>query len=373
MRAKKKKWEPLRSFTRVIHSPTYCYLQAIDPITDKPPYYERHKLSAFSRKQELQSGQSAKRLQQAINWMLLFALPKRVFSKKSWINKAGKVCHSFSFKLSFITLTLSSEQKHSDTYIKEHMLQPFLLWMQRNYKASYVWKSEAQLNGNIHFHITTDVFIHWKSIRAKWNNIQQKHGYIKTFQEGIHNEDPNSIDVHCVKNEKDVAKYLATYCSKKSSITEKDWEKIQRLNITPQFCWCIYDPKLPPQAQNKTWYRRIITGRLWGCSEALSKIKCFLDEEEGTYNLAAIEKTFFHDNNLRRLSSVLITEAKKKKPDMSTEQELELNKKYFNYRNTFIHRNLKYCKLPEVLRDKLAAEREKRNFTNQTSFKVEAL
>ena len=56
--------------------------------------------------------------------------------------------------MKFITLTLSDVQAHTDDSIKEHMLQPFLYWLQRYYNCSYVWKAETQINGNIHFHIT---------------------------------------------------------------------------------------------------------------------------------------------------------------------------------------------------------------------------
>lgn len=373
MSKKRKKFEPIRTICRVIHQPSYCFLQAIDPISDKPPYYERKRLSAFKTKNDLQSKHSQKRLQNAINWMLLFANEKRVYSKKPFINKKGIEQHNFKFRLAFITLTLSSAQAHTDYYIKEHMLQPFLYWLHRYYQATYTWKAEAQINGNIHFHITTDVFVHWRSIRAKWNSLQAAHNYKKVYQDGSHDENPNSTDVHCVKNEKDVAKYLAAYCSKKSSITAKDWEKIKRLNITPQFVWCLWDEKLKPEAQDKTWYKRTIAGRLWGCSEALSNIRCFTDELENHYNLATVEKQFFHDNNLRRLSTILINEEKQKLGNITPEQELELNKKYYSFSKVFIHRNLRFCKLPEVIQTKLTTEREQRKFTKQTFFTTESL
>src|SRR5213079_1819998 len=95
----------------------------------------------FQSKNSIQSRKSYKRLTNAINWMLVFSDKKRVFEKSS-----GK---TFSFRLAFLTLTLSERQKHTDQYIKEHLLQPFLYWLDRSHKASYVWKAESQLNGNI--------------------------------------------------------------------------------------------------------------------------------------------------------------------------------------------------------------------------------
>lgn len=180
------------------------------------------------------SAKAAQRLRLAIEWMYLLTPKKQIFVRES--NKR------FYFFINFITLTLSEKQKHNDNYIKQHLLQPFLYWMQRNYTKAYVWRAESQANGNIHFHITTDCFIHWKAIRLKWNKLLSKNKYIRVMQNGSHDNNPNSIDVHGVKNTSRVAWDMCKYISK----NDKE--------------------------------RRLIEGRLWACSEFLSNITCDIDE-----------------------------------------------------------------------------------------------
>jgi hypothetical protein len=184
-----------------------------------------------------------------MKWLLLFSHAKRVYSK------ATK--KSYWFKINFITLTLSHAQMHSDEYIKRHMLYPFLRWMARSHNAKlYLWKAEAQKNGNIHFHITTNTFIHWKSIRRKWNSIQSKHGYQKVWTDGNIHPDPNSTDVHAVIREEQVANYMVKYMLK-----------------------------------NQT-DRRLITGRLWACSPELSNLKITFDQhDKDFYQSAELIKT----------------------------------------------------------------------------------
>lgn len=123
-----------------------------------------------------------------------------------------------SFKVSFITLTLPSTQKHTDSYIVTNMLKPFLRWWRdKNPSLLYIWKAEVQDNGNIHFHITTNAFIHWRTLRKQWNRICDRHDYI----DHVKLPDPNSTDVHGVRNIKDLAAYITGYVAKKDLYTKK--------------------------------------------------------------------------------------------------------------------------------------------------------
>jgi hypothetical protein len=173
-----------------------------------------------------------------LNWMLLFSDRKHVYSKAK---KRG-----FFFRINFITLTLAQAQTHSDKYILDHMLQPFLLWMQRKHNAwNYVWKAEIQParlanRGErcIHFHITTNKFIHYNAIRQKWNQLQAAHGYC------TEEENPNSTDVHSVIKTGAIVKYFAKYVAKAA---EKPELKVH----------C----------------------KVWGCNYNLSRMNCTLAEE----------------------------------------------------------------------------------------------
>ena len=188
---------------------------------------------------------------------------------------------SGEFTLNFITLTLSSEQIHTDNEIKSHILEPFFDALRRKWKiCSYIWRAEKQANGSIHFHIIADRFIPWNELRNHWNLCQQKLGYItryrdnqitrhkegfnyrpelekswprtqqyKAFQEGLRTDwsNPNSTDVHSLRHIGKLANYLTKYITKQN------------------------------QSAN-------IQGRLWGSSSNLVKLRGGESFAEGRLN-----------------------------------------------------------------------------------------
>lgn len=145
------------------------------------------------------------------------------------------------FSLAFWTLTLSASQGFtSDSEIKKTLLEPFLRKMRKKGLRNYVWKSELQQNGNLHFHLLTDLFLPYTVIRDVWNNCQSKLGYISDFERRFGHRDPNSTDVRSVKDLKGIASYLAKYMLKAS-------EKGKQQKISP-----IEDQKRK--------------GKIWDCS-----------------------------------------------------------------------------------------------------------
>lgn len=203
-----------------------------------------------------------KRILNAVNWLYFLSKKKTTKKDNSY----------YTFRVNFITLTLPSKQKHPDNYIKSEMLNDFLEWMRYNFKVkSYIWKAEAQKNGNIHFHITTNVFIEWKLIRDKWNLICRKHGYLDSYQEKFKNAtsvddylkirlhegvklsregakkafeagkkdnwlNPNSTDVHSTKKVRKMAAYMAKYLTKNGNVLkEKEFNTIAEADNDPIF------------------------------------------------------------------------------------------------------------------------------------------
>lgn len=117
--------------------------------------------------------------------------------------------------LSFITLTLSSKQIHDDQFIKNKMLNAFLVDIRRRFfVTSYFWRAEAQINGNMHFHIVINRYIHKTHISTIWNRIQQEHGYLNDYivAKG-HNKAP-STEIKAVYKCKNISGYLSKYCTK---------------------------------------------------------------------------------------------------------------------------------------------------------------
>lgn len=142
-----------------------------------------------------------KRLRRAIELLCMSNKPVRVYNPvtKRYINH----------RLSFITLTVSQTSNITAQEAYQNLLVHFLQWMRRTKGVTtYVWKAEVQQRGQIHYHITTPSFIHYKEIREKWNNLQSKAGYLKEYYEKTGHYDPNSTDIHQVRHVKDLSSYL---------------------------------------------------------------------------------------------------------------------------------------------------------------------
>jgi hypothetical protein len=235
------------------------------------------------------SHKSNKKIKTAIDYLLLLTKNKKITHKYKGTD--------YQFKLSFITLTLSSVQVHSDNIIKKELLHQFLLEIQTKFKVkNYIWRAETQANGNIHFHIIADKFIPHSDIRNIWNRIQQKLGYVTRYRDNMKNvsyqqykemrlrfktvkeetikkayregkikdwNNPNSTDVHMIKLINDLARYMAKY-----------------------------------QTKNEE-NRRPVTGRLWGCNELLSECQGVTvdlnnDYSEDLFQLKQLNKESFY-------------------------------------------------------------------------------
>lgn len=213
---------------------------------------------------------SKKKILDSINSMYCLSKPRKVQYKK---NK-----FIYNYRCSFITLTLPSPQEHSDKKIKKECLNQFLVELRKYYKIkNYVWKAELQNNGNIHFHIVVDKYVNYLALRWRWNRIVNKLGYVKKYSEKMsklslsdyailrkkkieeikeaygkgcrcHWTNPNSVDVMSVRNDDDLAIYLAKYLTKKASKEDNNNDLSLKL-------------------------RSESFGNIWGRSSSLSKLK----------------------------------------------------------------------------------------------------
>ena len=157
----------------------------------------------------LLSDKAIGRLRNSVNWLVAAAEWKRVYSKAS-----GK---SYRFKVNFITLTLPAQSKHvTDHHFKSVMLHKFINQCRYKYGLrNYIWKVEAQANGNIHAHFTSDTFIHYMALRRTWNRICEVEGLIDKFEKKHGHRDPNSTDVKAVNSKSRIAAYMAKEFTKK--------------------------------------------------------------------------------------------------------------------------------------------------------------
>ena len=160
----------------------------------------------MERKDNLLSMSAARKVRKSINWLVHTSKEKQLYQKE--LKKHIK------FRLSFITLTLCSKQVHSDKLIKDQCLNVFLQWMRDSYKVKkYIWKAEIQKNGNIHFHITMDKYIHYAKVQNAWNRSIEKLGYVSRFENEHGHRNPHSTEIKSVKNAKNLGSYLAAYLS----------------------------------------------------------------------------------------------------------------------------------------------------------------
>lgn len=199
------------------------------------------------------------KIENAINWLLCAAEPKRVYdhSKKSF----------FNFKVNFITLTLpDTKNVVTNSFLQKNLLNPLLTYL-REYQGlkNYVWKLEFQKNGKLHVHLVSDTFIHYRKIRTAWNRLLGANNLLLDFSEKFGHIDPNSTDIHSVKKVRNLAAYITKYMSKNSADLAK------------------------------------IKGRIWGCNQQLSaasKTKVFLDRDECVEQLAPLLKSKIENRSI---------------------------------------------------------------------------
>lgn len=165
---------------------------------------------------------------------------------------------SFWFRLSFITLTVySTDRKITANEAHKQCLEPFLQWMRRVHGVNlYIWKAEIQSGerrndkkgrGQIHYHITSDAYIHFKLIQAKWNELQKKAGYLDSFYAKFGRWNAPSTEIKKVAKEGRLAAYFV-----------KEFTK----NI-----------------QNQS----TVKGKVWDCSKNLKRQNYFTEMEDSTY------------------------------------------------------------------------------------------
>lgn len=194
----------------------------------------------------------------AVDWLEASAKTKYVYSIKT------KKYHPW--KLNFITLTLPTQGKTTDKEVKG-ILNAWLTMAKSKFGLrSYIWRAEAQMNGVIHFHITSDCYM-WKTdLQNSWNNLLRRNKLLNGHA------NPPSTKVHSTYRVRNMAAYLTKYFTKgfkyKLIRTGKlsDWHVLAFRKKTKERIKIPYE---------KSKCERIIIGRLWGCSHTLSSIKPF--------------------------------------------------------------------------------------------------
>ena len=248
------------------------------------------------RKKNELSPRAKRNLKKSMHWLSFLSRPRRA----TW----SGVTKDKNYTLSFITLTLPAKQKHAHSEVTKRCLNLFFSNLRKTFGLSnYIWRAELQENGNIHYHVVIDVYIHYLAIRKYWNLALAKLGYLtlyanrfkdlsfeeykeirikggqtdikkirKAYRYGnsTHWLSPNTTDVHKTRNIKNVIGYICKYLT-------KDQKKTGNAD---------YNKSL-----------KALNGRLWFCSQSISRLKnvkiTFNPNSYANYlSLKKLEKTY---------------------------------------------------------------------------------
>lgn len=166
------------------------------------------------------------------------------------------------FHLNFITLTVHSPDRMiSGREAYKTLLSPFLQWFRRSKGCtSYIWKAELQERGQIHYHITSDTYIHKDELRAKWNELQRKAGYLDIYFEKKGHYNAPSAHVKAVRKIANMAGYIKKRIDtwdKKSNIRNEITKTVQNIES--------------------------VGGKVWDCSLNLKRGSYFITDLEYGY------------------------------------------------------------------------------------------
>lgn len=227
----------------------------------------RHEEFLEKARKQSYSGQvsagAKKNIRRAVD-LLLQASPRRII-----YNTVSSSYHHF--QLGFWTLSVSDRKIQPDKIVMAKCMRPFCNWLQKR-NIVYIWKAELQERRQIHYHITTNQFIHFGEIRKQWNKLQRKAGFLKGYAERHGHYNPNSVDVHTVVNLKDIEAYLVKYITKQQG---------------REFCHSGFPSVVVPD---------LIDGKVWGCSRCLTERRFETELDSSIWSEALKHKLKYLDN-----------------------------------------------------------------------------
>lgn len=181
----------------------------------------------------------------------------------------------YNFRLSFVTLTLPSQQKHTDVEIKQVCLNNFLNSMRNKFGLkNYIWISEIQENGNLHFHMVFDMYIHHKAVRYYWNRSLELLGYVSEYSNRMKSLSLKEYADLRGKEVSEVASYF--YEQNRNGWTNPPTEQAKSIHNIQNLVFYLskYIAKDNENEETQKFEERAETwGKSWGRSSSLSRIK----------------------------------------------------------------------------------------------------
>lgn len=139
-------------------------------------------------------------------------------TSKYWNRYYSRSNQASKKKLTFVTLTLPSKQRHTDNEIKRKCLNFFIIASQRSgIFDHYFWRAEKQANGNIHFHLLVDRFIPMEILQKCWCKAVNVLGYVDEYQIKFGEKLPPCTHIAEIPTNQNIIDYVVKYVGKNES------------------------------------------------------------------------------------------------------------------------------------------------------------
>jgi hypothetical protein len=281
------------------------------------------------------------RMRKAVDTLLQISQPQKILNPIT--NKL------FTHRLSFITLTISSNTKIDDKIAYLQLLRPFLQWLDKTEKVElYIWKAELQQRGQIHYHLTTPSFILHDKIRIKWNYLQRKIGLLKN------NQHPPSTEIKEAKNIRNIEAYMVKEICKDTIETFLINEPNQNEKA---LCEDLVFGNIISGYPSQSFNDKTIYSKIWDCSENLKKNPYFTIEiNQDNYNEIQQTKASTEYNKIIQTEHCTIIDLKEnyKKEILKN----NLKSQYETYINC-IKTNKKYESKTQILKKEIKEQKAK--------------
>lgn len=217
---------------------------------------------------------------------------KEIIKRVKWINEIGviknyktKAGNIIQYKSSMITLTLPIKTEIEPAEITKIVLGNFITLMRKVCGMNnYLWKLELQKNGNVHYHMITDVEIDFNYIKKIWNNSLNLVGIIDDYAE---NQKRMSFSKYEEKRIAEFQKYKMLGKMSQTQVkneiqrtweigTKTNWREPNTVNvkrIALDYNIAGYVAKYISKDEKNDELEGKKIGRLWSSSSNLSKIK----------------------------------------------------------------------------------------------------
>ena len=148
------------------------------------------------------------------NWLLA----GKVADKNGYKQKKGNT----KITATFCTVTLPKAQAHTDQELRRRALNGLLQALKRYVgMKNYIYVSELQKNGNIHFHIIIDIKLNKWKLRNLWRKQMYLLEYLDTYAKHEAGQKYIATQADQINDVTKVGKYISKYMAKTNSVVQQ--------------------------------------------------------------------------------------------------------------------------------------------------------